>query len=76
MPTSLAAAGRTGRSLVSTRVALAQLRQQRFGTAAMQIPEHAVVVEDGHFVLRKQHGEEIIVRAFAAARLRDARGGG
>ena len=77
MPNSPEAAGRTGWSDGCDREALAQLGEECLRRAAVQIPQHAVVVEDGHLVMRKDHREEIAVRACAvAARLRHPRGGG
>ena len=58
------------------RGAAAQFRQQLFGAAPVQVAQHAVVVEDGHLGLRKQHGKEIAVRAFAAACFCHPFGGG
>ena len=40
------------------RVAAADLAENRLGGETVQVAQHAVVVEDGHFLLRQQHGEE------------------
>ena len=47
------------------------------GLRPFKIPDHAVVVEDRHLVMREDHRQEIAVRAgAAAARVGDARGRG
>ena len=42
-----------------------QLRQKRISIAPVQILDHAVVIQDLHLVVRKGHGEEIVVRLLA-----------
>ena len=59
------------------RETLAERGEQLLGASPVQIADHAVVVEDGHLVMRKNHREEIAVRAGrAAAPLRDPGGRG
>ena len=61
----------------STGEALAERGEQLVGVAAVQVLEHAVVVEDGHLVRRERgpRGSSAPTRP-VAARLGDARGGG
>ena len=47
------------------REALAQFGKEFFRVASVQIPDHAVVVQDGHLVMRKNHRQEIAVRTRA-----------
>ena len=54
--------------------ALPDFGEQLLRRAPVQVAQHAVVVEDGHLVMREEHREEIAVRAgVAAARLGHAR---
>ena len=71
------AAGRTGLSEALDSEAFAQLREQLLGAAAVEVAHDAVVVEDGHLMVRKEHREEVLMRAAArAAGFGDARSGG
>ena len=56
-------AGRTGRSDALDREALAQRGEQRSALRPFRSLTHAVVVEDGHLVMREDHRQEIAVRA-------------
>ena len=58
MPNSRASAGRTGEVDGDDGEALARSRQQLLGRAAVEVAHHAVVVEDGHGVVREDHARK------------------